>query len=1144
MATEMQEFRYLISHMLSPENDARNEAEKRYDQIPKATQGRLLFELFLDNSAEFEMRSMCLILLRRLLSKDWDEVWPIWGEENQKGFCEQLLKLATEETHSVLRKRLCDVIAEVARASIDNESGRQKWQGVLRFLEICTTSSSATLQETGMMLIEMGIVDYSTVIIGGLVKRFFLCENQAYFRNEPSVFGCDRNHYITGIKQMFQTSLLYESESSVRTAAVRAYVAFLTENEDDDRLIKSLSDQIPAVIKVCSHVVEAETDDDVPLQCLGDLASNVPRVIQPYIIDIFNLCCATVANKEKDDSYRHSALEVMVSVCESAPTMLDDDVTEWLSKDNTDEDDDDDQNYGFGESSLDRISCSLGGKAVLQPFLGIISRLIHDADNWKNRHAAIMGLSTVGEGCKRQMEPMIVDIVDNILPFINDPHPRVRYAVCNALGQMSSDFEPTLQKKCSDKIVDGLCSLLVDLSCPRVSAHAGAALVNFSEDCPKIVMAAHLRKIMEKLEFVLEHTFKQLEFLNVEFKLLERGKKLVLEQVITTIASVADAAEEYFITFYDRLMPPLKYILQDAKSDELKSLRGKTIECISLIGLAVGKNKFTKDAHEIMQILLSDQSQFQNLSCDDPQTSYMISAWARICKILGESFAEYLPVVMPSVLHTASIKPDVALMTEDEATVQEDDPGWSFVPLGDQKLFGVKTAGLEEKSTACEMLVCYARELKGAFNPYVESVVDLMLPHLKFLFSDEVRSAAAEIFPHLLACVRGRGEAYRSGLWRAVLPAYKEAIDSEHDRDVLADQIEGIAEVGFTIFILSENSPALIAICITELGGNMITNDDVRLIVDILLQQLKVIAENVHRRDTGEKEDEDDAGETDNEAIEEDANVLSRITDVVHALFKEFRQGFVPYFEQLEPIFRPWLSQKRHFSERQWTICMYDDLIEFGGEASVQYQQYFYEPLISCINDEYPEVRQAAAYGIGLMGLYGGKAYAQLCAGALQPIANMISDQAARSTTDALLATENAISAVAKILKFNSSMIDVNAVIPTFVQWLPVWEDTEESPYTYDYFADLIESNNPLVLGENNSNLPRILSVMVEALDKCALDSDESDEIELKQRRETVKSRLINIIKFMQTNAEMFQAIVVSAALNEQQLSVLQQVLS
>lgn len=33
----------------------------------------------------------------------------------------------------------------------------------------------------------------------------------------------------------------------------------------------------------------------------------------------------------------------------------------------------------------------------------------------------------------------------------------------------------------------------------------------------------------------------------------ERGTKLVLEQVVTTIASVADTAEEQFVTFYDRL---------------------------------------------------------------------------------------------------------------------------------------------------------------------------------------------------------------------------------------------------------------------------------------------------------------------------------------------------------------------------------------------------------------------------------------------------------------------------------------------------------------------------------------------------------------------------------------------------------------
>lgn len=73
---------------------------------------------------------------------------------------------------------------------------------------------------------------------------------------------------------------------------------------------------------------------------------------------------------------------------------------------------------------------------------------------------------------------------------------------------------------------------------------------------------------------------------------------------------------------------------------------------------------------------------------------------------------------------------------DDEAAEQQEDPDWNFVPLGDQKLFGIKTSGLQDKATACEMLVCYARELKGAFASYVEPVTELMLPLLKFMFHD------------------------------------------------------------------------------------------------------------------------------------------------------------------------------------------------------------------------------------------------------------------------------------------------------------------------------------------------------------------------------------------------------------------------
>ena len=46
-------------------------------------------------------------------------------------------------------------------------------------------------------------------------------------------------------------------------------------------------------------------------------------------------------------------------------------------------------------------------------------------------------------------------------------------------------------------------------------------------------------------------------------------------------------------------MPALKYIVQNASQPELKMLRGKTIECISLIGLAVGKEKVNNNGVSI-----------------------------------------------------------------------------------------------------------------------------------------------------------------------------------------------------------------------------------------------------------------------------------------------------------------------------------------------------------------------------------------------------------------------------------------------------------------------------------------------------------------------------------------------------------------
>ena len=41
--------------------------------------------------------------------------------------------------------------------------------------------------------------------------------------------------------------------------------------------------------------------------------------------------------------------------------------------------------------------------------------------DWRYRHAAIMAISAIGEGCHTQMQTLLPQLVEAILPFLQDP---------------------------------------------------------------------------------------------------------------------------------------------------------------------------------------------------------------------------------------------------------------------------------------------------------------------------------------------------------------------------------------------------------------------------------------------------------------------------------------------------------------------------------------------------------------------------------------------------------------------------------------------------------------------------------------------------------------------------------------------------
>eukprot|EP00887_Chlorella_sp_A99_P003368 scaffold26.g3368.t1 len=181
--------------------------------------------------------------------------------------------------------------------------------------------------------------------------------------------------------------------------------------------------------------------------------------------------------------------------------------------------------------------------------------------------------------------------------------------------------------------------------------------------------------------------------------LLQSGRRN--EGALTALASVADCA-------------------QHATDKAHAAMRAKALECVSLVGMAVGKERFAADAAAVMAYMQSVQA--AGLDPDDPLPSYMLQAGARICKTLGQDFLPYLQVVMPPLLHSAQLKPDVTVGDAGSSDEEEDGDVETFI-VGDRKV-SLSTSALEEKGTACAMLCCYAEELGAGFCPYVASLCE------------------------------------------------------------------------------------------------------------------------------------------------------------------------------------------------------------------------------------------------------------------------------------------------------------------------------------------------------------------------------------------------------------------------------------
>ncbi|KAJ5818676.1 hypothetical protein N7474_004267 [Penicillium riverlandense] len=1038
----------LLRALSTPDNAVRSQAE---DQLNNDwVQNRpdvLLMGLVeqIEGAEDTITRAFAAVLFRRIATKtrkdpltnETKEVFSSLTNDQRVVIRQKLVDCLTKETVADVQRKIGDAVAEVARQYTDNGDS---WPDLLQVLFTASQSPEAGLRETAFRI-------FTTT--PGIIEK----------QHEDTVLGV----FSKGFK---------DDNISVRIAAMEAFAAlFRSMPKKTQPKFFSLA---PDLLNILPPLKESSESEELSAAFLAliELAEISQKMFKGMFSNLVKFSISVIADKELSDQVRQNALELMATFADYAPNMCkkepdfaqemvtqclslmtdvgqdDDDAEEWNASEDL-EPEESDLNHIAGEQCMDRLANKLGGPAILQPAFSWIPRMM-SSTAWRDRHAALMAISAISEGCRDLMVGELDQVLALVVPALSDPHPRVRYAGCNALGQMSTDFAGTMQEKYHAIVLNNIIPVLSSAE-PRVQSHAAAALVNFCEEAERSILEPYLENLLSHL-----------------LELLRSDKRYLQEQALSTIATIADSAEMAFGQYYPTLMPLLLNVLKEEQGKEYRLLRAKAMECATLIALAVGKEKMGQDALNLVQLLGNIQ---QNITdADDPQSQYLLHCWGRMCRVLGRDFVPYLPGVMPPLLTVAAAKADIQLLDDEDQIEQvEQDEGWELVPLKG-KIIGIKTSALEDKNTAIELITIYAQILEEAFEPYVlETMEKIAVPGIAFFFHDPVRVSAAKLIPQLLNSYKkahgdqspGFGE-----MWNKVAEKIIEVLSAEPTVDTLAEMYQCFYE------------------SVEVIGKNSLSPQHMQAFIESAKSTLEDYQMRVKQRleEQAELEEGDEENLDYEYAVEDDQNLLSDMNKAFHTIFKNQGTSFLPAWQQLLQFYDAFITSQDP-TQRQWALCIMDDVLEFCCEESWNFKDHIMQPLAAGLQDENAANRQAAAYGVGVAAQKGGAPWSEFVAASIPSLFQVTQHAQARSE-EHVFATENASASIAKILHYNASKVqNAQDVVPNWIDTLPITYDEEAAPYAYSFVAQLIDQQNPAAF----SKADRVFGSIVQALDAGTL---------------------------------------------------------
>ena len=591
------------------------------------------------------MRNVAGVLLRKRLASHYESL----TVEFRDSLKVALLTLMSSEPNRNVRNSVVGVAAALCKADVSGqETGDAAnavipWPQLFAFVSAASQDANVDARELAYIL----LYELTETIASYLAPQF------------------------PAMAQLFQHTMMSPVESTkVKMACIKALGALLSYlSDEDDSVIQPFVMLIPQLLAVSQQLQQKGGEDEIistVLDVLYDLAYSPSHTVTSHLqnIVIFSLGCmmdtnldmntrdsaslviATLAESKsktfgKNQALLASVLDALFTIIEnskeSAAGALFANNPGWKedfdNENGNDEDDDDDEDYDedsptevtMAQGTLDMLACEIPTKFIFQPIMTrVLMRLISTNSHHRKAGVACLGVSV--EGCAESITNHLNDILPHVLRACGDSDSQVRECACFSLGQICEFCQPDILDYANQ--VFPVVFTLLDDSTIAVQVTSCYVLEMFCESLDPGSMRPYLDSLVRKLAHMLETT----------------SKRSIQEMTIAAIASLAVASEEEFepytqvvAGFMGRLM-----VLQDEK---LYPLRGRALECMGHIAVAVGKDAFRPYFADTMKCAC------EGLTLDSTELQeFAYALFSNLAKVMESEFSPCLGELVPHLL--------------------------------------------------------------------------------------------------------------------------------------------------------------------------------------------------------------------------------------------------------------------------------------------------------------------------------------------------------------------------------------------------------------------------------------------------------------------------------------------------------------